>query len=722
MSPTLAFTPNRKATMREFAVNSVTHLNSKLTGHGYACPHFPKSRSREYPSCLGFFHENDKEKIVYIELAKLCENCCSEVVQKDYNVWICENSQFPRNVSGRFNGTVPKGHSIWNVPDSSKGLYREFIQAGTPLRKGDSMGPPEKELTARGRFNLPTAIQMPQDTAAEGVWAWLKKSGKPFYIEQLHLVKRWTPWTEKMAMEDFGIAIKHGNSYQPSFSTKSKPSSKPAKKDFLSGITANSQSLPASPGLVEKRPKATPKGINNSSMKASTGDPPKKSGKKSSPNTDEAAMKPHVSATKPPKAEARSSPRSRVKEFGTIEASTGSAFATMKLDPIAGHNHERRPTREALRNVKPGAKQDGGTMPGRLGEPLDDVSLADIGIRAQVAGFPEPRTRNGGTGSRSGKEAPSIASSLKSQRPLPPPKPQSRRLDLQLAAVGRSSAKVGVFVERYGIIPSIPLGSPDNFARSHNDARSEPLAIIQSPPIFQHLLSTYDAHQKRSQNYQYQQGSPQFPGYGEDPVQEYGYDNGSNLSDQNTAAKEGKTRTENPSSERVPTATSNQKQKKGSSQNLDPPTSTSQSTSKRSNKTTGTAWPARRDNAPHTRSTASDHRRKTQHTNPPHEKPKPLNEKKAAGHSGGKENARGSKTRTSDKTHAKKPHNSTSKHTPKTAHEKQGAGHTSQRGDSHGAKSPKNPHESPNDKSEGETLHNLLLVRLNHHVFGTRTK
>jgi hypothetical protein len=143
---------------------------------------------------------------------------------------------------------------------------------------------------------------MPQDTSAEDVWAWLKKSGKPFYIEQLHLVKRWTPWTEKMAMEDFGIAIKHGNSYQPSFSTKSKPSSKPAKKkDFLSSIAADSQSLPASPALFEKRPKATPKGIGNSPMKASTGDPLKKSSKKSSPKNDEAAMKPQVSAAKPSK-------------------------------------------------------------------------------------------------------------------------------------------------------------------------------------------------------------------------------------------------------------------------------------------------------------------------------------------------------------------------------------------------------------------------------------
>jgi hypothetical protein len=40
-----------------------------------------------------------------------------------------------------------------------------------------------------------------------------------------------------------------------------------------------------------------------------------------------------------------------------------------------------------------------------------------------------------------------------------------------------------------------------------------------------------------------------------------------------------------PGPERVPTAASNQKQKKGSSQDLDPPNSTSQSTSKRPNKT-----------------------------------------------------------------------------------------------------------------------------------------
>jgi hypothetical protein len=155
---------------REFAVGTAEQLESKLTGHGYACPHFPKFRSQEsgYPSRLGFFHGNDNSKIRYVELDKLCENCRSDVVptSKEYNVWLSSGLQTA-------NGVASKESCVWVTPQPSKGFPLELVQAGTPLKRRELIGPPAvKETMTRGVFNTPIVITIAEDgmVMAEGKW------------------------------------------------------------------------------------------------------------------------------------------------------------------------------------------------------------------------------------------------------------------------------------------------------------------------------------------------------------------------------------------------------------------------------------------------------------------------------------------------------------------------------------------------------------------------
>ncbi|CZR56668.1 uncharacterized protein PAC_06557 [Phialocephala subalpina] len=533
MSGSLSTTPKREAARTEFSAEC---LEPKLNGHGYACPHFPKFKAREsgFPSCLGFFRENDKDKIIYVELSKLCGKCCSEVVPdaKDYNVWI--NERPPRDVLGKLNGVVPKEHSIWDIPECSKGLYREFIQAGTPLRKRECMGPPRRESTPQGLFNLPTIIKMTQDAAAEEAWSSLKDSGKPFYIEQLHLVKRRTPWAEKTAMEDSWIARKHGNFILPSSkSTKKKASVPGSSSSSKSTPSLHATQLHTTSSLLPPNPNSLSTASRNGSMKDSNGDSSTKSSKKSTATSsfhaEDIQPIPVSSAQEPQKARKPKPPTARV-------------LSTKQPNPVVASTHEPLPGNE-LQSRKLGTAQERGPIVASLDVPFVD-SPVNMEIYGPVNDLTKTKTKGGAPepGSKSRDKALPNVPFAKISSPPPIAKPPSRWPAIPSV----------VLSERYEIVSPIPLGSPENFTRSRPDAGTEATKALQTPPIFQQLLWTYEAHQNQGQGYHtgvsvpsfgdryatpheipigdvyaYQQRSPHFLGYGNRAVQDLEYGSGS---------------------------------------------------------------------------------------------------------------------------------------------------------------------------------------------------
>jgi len=59
----------------------------------------------------------------------------------------------------------------------------------------------------------PVNIPIPIVARAKEAWLWLEAQGKPFYIDQLHLTKGWSPLAEKNAAVDAGVAAESGIAY-----------------------------------------------------------------------------------------------------------------------------------------------------------------------------------------------------------------------------------------------------------------------------------------------------------------------------------------------------------------------------------------------------------------------------------------------------------------------------------------------------------------------------
>lgn len=550
MSSTLGTTPKREAARTELGTSE--HLELRLSGHGYACPHFPKFRARElgFPSCLGFFRENDKDKIIYVELSKLCEKCCSEVVpnSRDYNVWISDRP--PQDMSGKLSGVPLKEYSIWDVPEPSKGLYREFIQAGTPLRKRECIGTTLRESTPRGLFNLPTIIKMPHDAAEEEAWSWLKKSGKPFYIEHLHLVKRRTPWVEKVAMEDFWIARKYGN-YTPSSpkAIKKKGSVPSIASSFLTTSNPQATGQDAASRVLPTKPISRSIVSRNDSVEHSNGSSSIKSNKKSALKLVGTAAKPQEIATTtfhdedveyvtvPSVKDIQKVKKAKPFTARVITAKDSSPNAIATLD------HEQYPLRNELQSMKQGPTQEGGPMITSLDVPFVDFpanekfdgSIKDLRKTTTIGKVSEPGSK------LRDKALPNIPVTNSSSL-LSTAKPSNRKVATSSSKVREKPRGTVVLSQRYGIVSPIPLGSPENFVQSQLKSGIVRDNTLQNPPIFQQLLQGYEAHQKihntrlsgpssngqyagpnEVQNGAYQSGSLQLFGYDSRATQGLGY-------------------------------------------------------------------------------------------------------------------------------------------------------------------------------------------------------
>ncbi|CEJ81148.1 hypothetical protein VHEMI01293 [[Torrubiella] hemipterigena] len=217
------------------SMTQIDHLQSLLISHGFACPHFPKlnAATSSFPSCLAFFDTQDKRKIVYFETNKLCSSCCSKVAPRGFNVWIHPNTHplawrgkpepLPKPMPA--NAAAPQANTNRPV---QKTIEWQLVQAGTtlPAHSASSLATnatPRTATTKRtnwGLFKLPTTVRIPADTATQGAFSWLRRDKRPFFIEQLNATKLPTPWSESVARRDVKTAKEHGRTDMPAPATR----------------------------------------------------------------------------------------------------------------------------------------------------------------------------------------------------------------------------------------------------------------------------------------------------------------------------------------------------------------------------------------------------------------------------------------------------------------------------------------------------------------------
>jgi hypothetical protein len=200
---------------------SAEYLATKLTGRAHTCPHFPKYRVEDenspFPSRLGFFHKTDAN-FSYLNTSKLCAFCCADVLPEGYNAWsmFATNSHDPQN-------DLPDRR--WLEMPTSGEFYPPAFQAGTE----DFAGGPAKKLSNSAPITMatliasePARISIPRVAGAMEAWEWLEAQAKPFYIDQLHLTKGWSPLAEKNAAIDAAISSETATTFDMSVLTKPK--------------------------------------------------------------------------------------------------------------------------------------------------------------------------------------------------------------------------------------------------------------------------------------------------------------------------------------------------------------------------------------------------------------------------------------------------------------------------------------------------------------------
>jgi hypothetical protein len=242
-----------KLEVLSFAEASVTRgtaefLATKLTGRGHSCPHFPKYRVEDekspFPSRLGFFHRTDSN-FSYLDTRKLCKNCCEDVVPDGYNVWSIfmkkSTAAEPEDKPGQTqSGSLGRR---WLDISPSSGFYPQAFQAGTEVftggieRKRSRFAKDTAIVIAKIIAADPVAMPIPLVEEAKEAWQWLESQGKPFYIDQLHLTKNWSPLAEKNATTDAAISAESGTAFSAAALLKPKNSASGVKPKKTSSIT-----------------------------------------------------------------------------------------------------------------------------------------------------------------------------------------------------------------------------------------------------------------------------------------------------------------------------------------------------------------------------------------------------------------------------------------------------------------------------------------------------
>lgn len=161
---------------------------------------------------------------------------------------------------------------------ASPEFYPQAFQAGTegftdgPVRKRSRFAKDTAIIIARIIAADPVKIPIPLVTGAKEAWQWLEAKEKPFYIDQLHLTKGWSPLAEKNAGMDAKVAAESGVAFDGAAAavevkkstSVAKPKKagtvtkgkKPALKDVVAGAVEMAAESKSSTPAKPKKPKA----------------------------------------------------------------------------------------------------------------------------------------------------------------------------------------------------------------------------------------------------------------------------------------------------------------------------------------------------------------------------------------------------------------------------------------------------------------------------------
>lgn len=145
--------------------------------------------------------------------------CLTAVVPGGFNYW----SVYPgvRGTASHNDGVAASAPSCpVSLPTAARWLdippSQNFYP---PMQQAGSEGFPKPVLQSRvvvGHVIMaPVTLPMPCMTEAREAWQWLQNESKPFYIDQLHLVKGWNSFAEMEAQRDSTIAAAMGTPFVP---------------------------------------------------------------------------------------------------------------------------------------------------------------------------------------------------------------------------------------------------------------------------------------------------------------------------------------------------------------------------------------------------------------------------------------------------------------------------------------------------------------------------
>ncbi|KAI0423575.1 hypothetical protein F5Y09DRAFT_327017 [Xylaria sp. FL1042] len=200
--------------MDPYPTGSAEHAATYLTTRGLGCSHPVKYHvdgtnqvHSKYPSRLGFFHFTAEEPTIsFLDTRKLCNACLDIVVPNGFNFW---STYSIVNVTSAAEQQAPKPRWLKLTPSSDS--YPPLVQAGTEGFAHVSLA--MKGLPIRST-TPPVILPIPEVPGAKEAWNWLQIERKPFYIDQLHLIKGWSLIVETRAKTDSLIAELAGIGYR----------------------------------------------------------------------------------------------------------------------------------------------------------------------------------------------------------------------------------------------------------------------------------------------------------------------------------------------------------------------------------------------------------------------------------------------------------------------------------------------------------------------------
>ncbi|KAI1210124.1 uncharacterized protein F4807DRAFT_467261 [Annulohypoxylon truncatum] len=221
-----------------------------LTTRALGCSHPVKYHAdhtkehSKYPSRLGFFHVTAKEpRISFLDTGRLCNACLDAVVPDGFHFW---SAYSIINGTSATDSRAPQPRWLDMAPSSL--YYPPLTQAGIErfphVSSSLEVIPPHLNLS---RGDLP----IPKVPGAKEAWEWLQKERKPFYIDQLHLIKGWSLIVERRAKTDSIIAERAGTAYHP----EAQPKAQGRKRKPLGKETASFEEELGNPAVASPKAK-----------------------------------------------------------------------------------------------------------------------------------------------------------------------------------------------------------------------------------------------------------------------------------------------------------------------------------------------------------------------------------------------------------------------------------------------------------------------------------